>query len=232
MNTITIPAEGLRWALRAAITAAARQDVTPVLCAVHFAIKGGKLSIAATDRYRVHEAVIDIPKDAPEGEFLMHRDQAQWILANFHKPLRSYTDQMIRLEWTGGDATAKISSKSTPAERRRAAGVISVEVLASSAEGAPSFRYELEAVKGNFPPVRRLFPENFDDAERVVEVALSPNLMARLADLTRHRGEPLRFVMPRVADGKAQPVVVQNGDGTARALIQPNIMFTAREWQA
>jgi hypothetical protein len=231
-KSITLQSEHARWALRAALSAASKDDVTPVLCAVHWVIAGGKVSIAGTDRYRVHEAVIDAPADAPEGEFIMGRDQAQWILANFHKPIRLYGDQLIRIEWVEPDTSLTMSKRSTPQERRAAAGTITVDILASDADAAPTFRFATEAVAGKFPPIRKLMPSATDAVERMGEVALSPNLLASLANLTRHRGEPLRFVMPKVTEGKYQPVLVQNAEGTARALVQPNMMLSAKEWTA
>ena len=229
-KSITLNAEDARWALRAALSGASKDDVTPVLCAVEWSIADGKVRIIATDRYVVHEAFITAPDDAPDGVFLMHRDQAQWMLANSHKPLRLYASQLVRIEWTEPNG-ATPTKHSTPQERRSAAGSIAVEILGSKDEDAPSFRYVADAVRGNFPPVRRLFPEMKDDGERFGEVALSPTLLTRLAHLTRHRGEPLRFMMPKVTEGKAGPVLVQNGDGTARALVQPNIMMTSKAWQ-
>lgn len=103
--TLLLDAGQLRWALRGALAAASKDDVTPVLCAVNWVVDSKHVHLVATDRYRVHETLVPRPKGAATGEFVMDRAQAQWILANSHRPARSYPDQQIRIAWTEGSAT-------------------------------------------------------------------------------------------------------------------------------
>lgn len=196
-NTLTVPAHNLRWALGAALAAASKDDVTPVLTTVQWTISGGKIRLIATDRYRVHEAIIDAPKGTTEGEFLMHREQAAWLLANNHKPARVFRDQVIRVTWTDadGDKPARVTA----------------EVLAHEGDGAPAFIYTADSVKGNFPPVRGLFAKAAEgEGPRLESVALSPSMLTGLSHLAYYRGEPLIFTLPNQTGGRAAPMLVQN----------------------
>lgn len=214
-RTILLDAHRLRWALRAALAAASKDDVTPVLTAVSWQVRDKHIHLLATDRYRVHETLIPRPKGVAQGEFLMHRAQAEWILANSHKPARHYSEQSIRITWTADDGPGRIKA----------------EVIASSEPDAPVFIYDTAAVKGVFPPVHRLFSGHDGEEARQEAVGLDPSLVARLADLVQYRGEPLIFSMPKQADGKTGPVMVRNTHGTARALVQPNLLTRAEVWQ-
>lgn len=215
---IAMGADTLRWALRAVLAAASKDDVTPVLTAVQWLITKGQIHLVATDRYRVHEVVLPAPKGARDGEFLMHRSQAAWILANSHKPARIYTDQAIEIVFE-------------PSGDPAAAGRIGARVIASEDSDSPVFSYAAPAVKGNFPPVARLFPEVSEGDERVGAVGLDPLLVASLSHLSSHRHEPLIFTMPKTTEGKAKPIHVQNVQGTARALVQPNLLTRSEVWQ-
>lgn len=218
--TLLLDAGQLRWALRGAIAAASTDDVTPVLCAVNWVVEGKHVHLVATDRYRVHETLVPRPKGAPTGAFIMDRAQAQWILANSHRPARSYPEQQIRIVWTEGSPTK--------------AGRISVEVIASAAPDAPVFRYDADAVRGNFPPVHRLFKPAPTDVEKepVDMVGLDPRYLASMQYLVGHKGEPLVFTVPKPGEKKHSPMLVSNVAGTARALLQPNLLITgAAEWK-
>ncbi|WP_295821602.1 hypothetical protein [uncultured Microbacterium sp.] len=221
--TLLLDAGQLRWALRGALAAAATDDVTPVLCAVNWVVEGKHVHLVATDRYRVHETLVPRPKGAGNGEFLMDRRQAAWILANAHRPARSFPEQQIRVSWTEGTPTK--------------AGRIAVEVIASEADDAPVFRYEADAVRGKFPPVRRLFKDPVREetevaAENVDIIGLDPKFIASMQHLVGYRGEPLVFTMPKPGEKKLSPMRVSNVGGTARALLQPNLLINgAAEWQ-
>ena len=217
--TLLLDAGQLRWALRGALAAASTDDVTPVLCAVNWVVDGKHVHLVATDRCRVHETLVPRPKGAHAGEFLMDRRQAAWILANAHRPARAYPEQQIRVSWTEGTPTK--------------AGRIAVEIIASEATDAPVFRYEADAVRGNFPPVHRLFgpPKTTEEEEPVEAVALNPRFLAAMQNLVGYRGEALVFTMPKPGEKKFSPMLVRNIAGTARALLQPHVLASPAEWQ-
>lgn len=218
--TLLLDAGQLRWALRGALAAVSKDDVTPVLCTVNWIVEGRHVHLVATDRYRVHETLVPRPKGAATGSFMMDRQQAAWILANAHRPARSYPEQQIRVSYVEGAPTK--------------AGRIEVEIIASVAADAPVFRYDADAVRGNFPPVHRLFTPAPTDAEKepVDMVGLDPRYLASMQHLVGYRGEPLVFTIPKPGEKKHSPMLVTNVAGTARALLQPNILINgAAEWQ-
>jgi hypothetical protein len=218
--TLLLDAGQLRWALRGALAAASTDDITPVLCAVNWMVEGRHVHLIATDRYRVHETLVPRPEGAEAGEFIMDRRQAAWILANAHRPARIFPQQQIRVTWTEGTATK--------------AGRITVEIIASDAADAPTFRYDADAVRGNFPPVHRLFKPAATDAEKepLDMVGLDPRYLASMQHLVGYKGEPLVFTVPKPGEKKHSPMLVNNVAGTARALLQPNILIDgAAEWQ-
>ena len=218
--TLLLDAGQLRWALRGALAAVSKDDVTPVLCAVDWTVEGRHVHLVGTDRYRVHETIVPRPKGAASGNFLMDRRQAAWILANAHRPARSYPEQQIRVIYTEGTPTK--------------AGRNAVEVIASAAADAPVFRYDADAVRGNFPPVQRLFkPADTEAATESVDmVGLDPRYLASMQHLVGYKGEPLVFSIPKPGEKKHSPMLVSNVAGTARALLQPNLLINgAAEWQ-
>ncbi|MGV8970064.1 MAG: DNA polymerase III subunit beta [Microbacteriaceae bacterium] len=116
--------------------AASRDDVTPVITGVQLEISRSSLSLVATDRYRV--AVRDI-------------------------------------EWTASDDVEEVVTALVPARTLMEigktfghSGSISVAITNSDERELIAFQAEKKTVtslliKGNFPPVKRLFPENVDN---------------------------------------------------------------------
>lgn len=217
MNTITLAADKLRWAARVALKAASTDDVTPVLTTVHFVSEGGRLRLEGTDRYRVHQAFVDLPEGSPDGEFLMQRGQVQWMLNAVHRPVRARQGQVIRLSWINHEPKDGLG-----------AGTVHVESFAHNpGEDTPVFSYRSFQVPGVFPPMHRLFPELTDFRnEMLPQWAMNPTFLADLRVLQSHRDEPLRFFTPRTSPYKIAPIVVTNYEGTARALVQRAILPT------
>ena len=131
-----LPAELFAAAVSQVAVAASRDDVTPVITGVQLEISENSLSLIATDRYRV--AVREI-------------------------------------EWTGGESskegvTALIPAK-TLAEIGKTfghSGSISVAITSTDERELIAFQADKKTVtslliKGNFPPVKRLFPEVVDN---------------------------------------------------------------------
>lgn len=89
-------------------------------------------------------------------------------------------------------------------------------------------------MRGNFPPVHRLFKPAPADAEKesVDMVGLDPRYLASMQHLVGYKGEPLVFSIPKPGEKKHSPMLVSNVAGTARALLQPNLLITgAAEWK-
>jgi len=145
--------------------AASRDDVTPVLTGVQLEVSGTHLSLVATDRYRV--ALRQIPWD---GGSTASDDTTTALV-----PARTLTE-VGKTFAHGGDISIAFS------------GTGDREIIAFSA-GDRTVTSLL--IKGNFPPVRRLFPEQTDH----YAVVNTGDLMeaVRRVSLVLDRSAPLRF---------------------------------------
>ncbi|MGV8885813.1 MAG: DNA polymerase III subunit beta [Microbacteriaceae bacterium] len=131
-----LPAELFAAAVSQVAVAASRDDVTPVITGVQLEISANSLSLIATDRYRV--AVREI-------------------------------------EWTGGEKAAEGVTALVPARTLTEigktfghSGSISVAITSTDERELIAFQADKKTVtslliKGNFPPVKRLFPEVVDN---------------------------------------------------------------------
>ena len=131
-----LPAELFAAAVSQVAVAASRDDVTPVITGVQLEISENSLSLIATDRYRV--AVREI-------------------------------------EWTGGESskegvTALVPSRTLTEIGKTFghSGSISVAITSTDERELIAFQADKKTVtslliKGNFPPVKRLFPEVVDN---------------------------------------------------------------------
>lgn len=205
--TVRIPRAVAERALRFVVTAASKDDVTPVLTGVRWKIDGGTLTLVATDRYRVCVATLTVPDGTPEMDVLMTREQAVWILKQKHMPLGAFEDQFIEVS----------------ASDRIPLPLITARVVAAPHEGAAEFSMVADGIAGNFPPVERLFVEP-GKAERADVVGLSPLLLDFLKLMPAHRGEPIRMYAPEMGGKKAGPVQFESYDKSLRALLQPNLL--------
>ncbi|KAA9133733.1 DNA polymerase III subunit beta family protein [Microbacterium caowuchunii] len=214
MKSLMVTIDAMLWAARAVLPAVSKDDVTPVLTAAEWSVKGDVAVLTATDRYRVHQVTVPV-SEASEGEFLMPRVQLDWIRRNanaYRSPLAR-----VRVSWSEPEEGAPVASV-------LGSGVIRAEVVFGTDELAMQRR----PVKGVFPPVARLFPEGAAEAGEMAEVyGMNPDFLADLRGLRKGRHEPLRFYSPRLRDGQrlAHPMLVTNADGSARALIQPNLLL-------
>lgn len=156
-----VPADDFATAISQVAFAASRDDVTPVLTGVQLEVTGQKLSLVATDRYRV--ALRDIDWDGGQQE------------ANALVPARTL-QEVGKTFSHGGNISIAFSGSG---ER---------EIIAFTA-GNKTVTSLL--IKGNFPPVRRLFPEQTDHYA-VVSTADLTEAVRRVA-LVLDRSAPLRF---------------------------------------
>lgn len=166
-STGVVPAEEFGTAIAQVAFAASRDDVTPVLTGVQLEVSGTTLSLVATDRYRV--SLRDVPWDGEGAE--------QTALV----PARTLTEVGKTFAHAGNIEIAF----SAAGDR---------EIIAFTA-GNKTVTSLL--IKGNFPPVRRLFPEQTDHYA-VVNTGDLIEAVRRVA-LVLDRSAPLRFTFG--ADG-------------------------------
>jgi DNA polymerase-3 subunit beta len=160
-----LPAESFANAVSQVAVAASRDDVTPVITGVQLEVAENTLTMVATDRYRV--AVREI-------------------------------------EWDSGDtASQEAVTALVPARTLQEvgktfghSGTISVAITNTDDREIIAFRADRKMVtslliKGNFPPVRRLFPENVDNYAVINTAELIESV--RRVSLVLEREAALRF---------------------------------------
>ncbi|HET6301442.1 DNA polymerase III subunit beta [Microbacterium sp.] len=177
-----VPSEDFATAISQVAFAASRDDVTPVLTGVQLEVSGTQLSLVATDRYRV--ALRDIPWDAGT----VASDEQTTALV----PARTLTE-VGKTFAHGGDISISFSGSGDR------------EIIAFTA-GNKTVTSLL--IKGNFPPVRRLFPEQTDHHAVVNTADLSEAV--RRVSLVLDRSAPLRFTF-------ASDSVSMDASGTEQA---------------
>jgi DNA polymerase-3 subunit beta len=159
-----LSAESFSNAVSQVAVAASRDDVTPVITGVQLEISEGSISLVATDRYRV--AVREI-------------------------------------EWTAGESAPETATALVPARTLIEigktfghSGTIAVAITSTDDRELIAFQADKKTVtslliKGNFPPVKRLFPEVVDNYA-VVNTAELIEAVRRVS-LVLEREAALRF---------------------------------------
>jgi DNA polymerase-3 subunit beta len=132
----TLKADLFSAAIAQVAVAASRDDVTPVITGVQLEVSQNNISLVATDRYRV--AVRDIAWDAGESGV----ESATALV-----PAKT----LVEVGKTFGNS-GEISVAITSTDER--------ELIAFQADNKTVTSL---LIKGNFPPVRRLFPETVDN---------------------------------------------------------------------
>lgn len=160
----TLPAEAFANAIAQVAVAASRDDVTPVITGVQLEVTEGSLSLVATDRYRV--AVREIEWNAGEAA-------AEGLTALV--PART----LIEIGKTFGHS-----------------GSIAVAITNNDDRELIAFKADKKTVtslliKGNFPPVKRLFPDVVDNYA-VINTAELIEAVRRVS-LVLEREAALRF---------------------------------------
>ena len=159
-----LQAEDFAAAISQVAVAASRDDVTPVITGVQLEVSQNSLSLVATDRYRV--AVREIAWDAGNSGV-----EAATALV----PSRT----LIEIGKTFGHS-----------------GTVSVAITSSDDRELIAFQADKKTVtslliKGNFPPVKRLFPEVVDNYA-VINTAELIEAVRRVS-LVLEREAALRF---------------------------------------
>ena len=160
-----VPAEDFATAIAQVAFAASRDDVTPVLTGVQLEVSGNRLSLVATDRYRV--ALREIPWDPAGGA----SEEGATALV----PARTLTEVGKTFAHSGQISIAFSGSGDR-------------EIIAFTA-GNKTVTSLL--IKGNFPPVRRLFPKQTEH-HAVVSTSEFAEAVRRVS-LVLDRSAPLRF---------------------------------------
>ncbi|MEJ1154247.1 DNA polymerase III subunit beta [Microbacterium marmarense] len=160
-----VPADEFAMAIAQVAFAASRDDVTPVLTGVQLEVTGNRLSLVATDRYRV--ALRDIPWDGGSVD----DEEATTALV----PARTLTEVGKTFSHSGNISIAFSGS-----------GDREIIAFTSGNKTVTSL-----LIKGNFPPVRRLFPEQTEH-HAVVNTADLVEAVRRVS-LVLDRSAPLRF---------------------------------------
>ncbi len=159
-----LQAEDFANAIAQVAVAASRDDVTPVITGVQLEVSQNSLSLVATDRYRV--AVREIAWDSADS---------------------------------GIDSVTALVPARTLAEIGKTfghSGTISVAITSSDDRELIAFQADKKTVtslliKGNFPPVKRLFPETVDNFA-VINTAELIEAVRRVS-LVLEREAALRF---------------------------------------
>ena len=160
-----LPAEAFATAVAQVAVAASRDDVTPVITGVQLEVSENRLTMVATDRYRVAVRAID---------------------------------------WDSGNATStETLTALVPARTLQEigktfghSGTISVAITNTDDRELIAFRADRKTVtslliKGNFPPVKRLFPETVDNYAVISTAELIEAV--RRVSLVLEREAALRF---------------------------------------
>lgn len=138
-QTGLVPAEEFASAVAQVAVAASRDDVTPVITGVQLEVRENNVSLVATDRYRVAIREIEWDGGGVAGE--------------------------------GGDALTALVPARTLQEVGKTfghSGNISIAITSRDDRELIAFSADRKTVtslliKGNFPPVRRLFPDTVDN---------------------------------------------------------------------
>ena len=159
-----LPADTFAAAVAQVAVAASRDDVTPVITGVQLEVSENTLSLVATDRYRV--AVRNIDWDSRDSGVT--------------------------------SATALVPAKTLQEVGKTFgnAGTISVSITSTDDRELIAFRSDKKTVtslliKGNFPPVKRLFPETVDNYAVINTAELIES--TRRVSLVLEREAALRF---------------------------------------
>lgn len=160
-----LPAEAFSDAVSQVAVAASRDDVTPVITGVQLEVTENSLSMVATDRYRV--AVREIEWDSGDRVFT--------------EPVTALVPARTLQE------IGKTFGHS---------GTISVAITNTDEREIIAFRADRKTVtslliKGNFPPVKRLFPEVVDNYAVLNTAELIESV--RRVSLVLEREAALRF---------------------------------------
>jgi DNA polymerase III, beta subunit len=190
-----VPAEEFAEAVAQVGVAASRDDVTPVITGVQLEVGNNTLGLVATDRYRVAVREIDWDNGTTSGE-------AQTALV----PARTLTE-IGKTFGHSGTVSISITNRD---DRELIAFTAHKKTVTSL------------LIKGNFPPVRRLFPEQVDNYAVINTAELIE--ATRRVSLVLEREAALRYTF--TADGLTLEAI---GSEQAQASESIDALLTGQE---
>lgn len=190
-----VPAEEFAEAVAQVGVAASRDDVTPVITGVQLEVGDNTLGLVATDRYRVAVREIDWDNGTTSGESVTAL-----------VPARTLTE-IGKTFGHSGNVSIAITNRDDR------------ELIAFTADKKTVTSL---LIKGNFPPVRRLFPEQVDNYA-VINTAELIEATRRVA-LVLEREAALRYTF--TADGLTLEAI---GSEQAQASESIDALLTGQE---
>ncbi len=219
MSTIVLDRDAAKLLVDVALSAVSRDDITPVICGAHVTVDDGKLRVTATDRYRVHTALVEAKSIDGEVDAIIPRAALEWLAKNrtyFGGTMREY--HRIRI-----DIGAHLMGGIKPIP-----GALSIVVCEAETDDANCVAWNGRHTVGNFPPVMKLV-----EAARAAEVApITPRLnigfISRINRIAQHPHTLVRVKHTVSANpNKPGPVLFAleeiDGQVIAEALLQPNL---------
>jgi DNA polymerase-3 subunit beta len=164
----TVAGDVFGAAVSQAVTAAGRDDMLPVLTGVKLEIDGPRLSLLATDRFRL--SLREIEWSPNKTDLTTNALVPARVLADIARTLSPGSELSIALSTTGGgDGLIGFESTSATSQRRTTTRLID----------------------GAFPNVRQLFPQTSEITARVDVAALTDSV--RRVSLVAGRNTPIRL---------------------------------------
>lgn len=206
-HTITLDRSGARWFVDAALSSASTDDITPVICGARITVTGSNAEILSTNRYQVTRSQAALVESTGDHEFIMPRTALVWLGKNL-AAFGNYMSEYQRITIT------------TTEER-----ALSVEVIeGTSIESRSSLVWNGHTVKGNFPPVDRLFEAARKSDPAPATARINLDLIAKVRVLaSRHEAPMLKFTFAADSDSKKPGPLLVTFDTNTEVLIQPNL---------
>ena len=190
-----------------ALSAASKDDVTPVICGALLTVVDGVLRTTSTDRYRVHTALIDILDKPADHEFIMPRSALMWLSKN-------------------ATAFGSFQSRNHIVTVTTNLTALNITVRESDQPEAESVSWNGHTTKGNFPPVITLIDTARAAESGKTEARLNLEFMSQIKVLGHLRDLPTIKFTPTGNPDKPGPVYIafhSSGKTYAEALLQPGI---------
>ncbi|RLP73656.1 hypothetical protein D9V32_14085 [Mycetocola tolaasinivorans] len=211
------------------VAAASSDDITPVICTVQWMLEPGELRLVATDRYRVHTAVVPVDYVGEPVSFLASRELMIWLQKNATTFERLYRNRAPVSPAPSATAPVVVSFTSPSPDSPTDAGTIGFTVM--SPEPGGSLSRSEAAVRGNFPPVLRLIEDARKAEFYPSEFVLKTKFMTDVGKLAQSPTDEPRLRSTK-SEATSKPGVVllsfrSNGVGDvyAEALLQPNLLL-------
>lgn len=211
-TTFTLPADDLKWLVDGVTVAASRGDISPVITGVHWVVSGDEVRLIATDRYRVHTAILPVSGAPAPAEFTAPLGLMVWLQRNA---------RAFRKEWPS-PSTGPVRVTFVPDT-----GVITFEVLTPNE--SVSLKMSGASAQGVYPPVLRLFEAARKAEPWTAAIALNPKFVGDVGKLGKAmHAAPRMSLTVGGREGVPGPALFtyaeEGREPFAEALIQPNLL--------